>query len=200
MKASYGQGRYWVRVLSQAFGKSKNKGTPEFSMRILILGKVNVENPDGDLVRCDQNERYIFIYITEGTAEFVIDDLARIGYDKPSFKFLNSGVPGHFDFTNREFEAFCEHEEYEGKTKEKWRIAKPRNHIESAPLDDKEVRQLDSLFGKQLAKLGKPVAKAPAPPAREDGELVGVSPEQRSNAGTGRADPTAPPTEEEIPF
>jgi hypothetical protein len=32
------------------------------------------------------------------------------------------------------------------------------------------------------------------------GELAGVSPSQRSNAGTGRADPAKPPTTDDIPF
>lgn len=42
-----------------------------------------------------------------------------------------------------------------------------------------------------------PKTVAPKPPAAP---LLGVSPTQRSAAGTGRADPTKPPTDSEIPF
>lgn len=200
MAIQYEEGRYWVKVTGQAFGKSKKKGTPEFSLRVLVKGRINPEQPDGDLLPCNQNERTIYLYITEGTAEFVLRDLERIGFDKSSFKFLNPSNEHFHDFRDAEFEALCDHEEYEGKQNEKWRFAKPRGQMDVAPLEADEVRKLDALFGKQLAKVGKKSAGngSPAPPAEPKGELVGVSDVQRNAAP--KSSPDMPPTEDSIPF
>lgn len=188
MAAQYNEGRYWVKVLAQAFGKSKNKGTPEFSLRVLVLGIVDPEKPDGDLLQCPKNERTIYLYITENTAEYVLRDLERIGFDKSSFKFLNPANEFFHDFKDQEFEAFCEHEEYQGERKEKWRFSKPRGQMDVAPLEADEVRKLDNLFGKQLARLGK---KSPNGSAK---------PEPAAVATTAVAEPPAPPPDDEIPF
>jgi len=40
----------------------------------------------------------------------------------------------------------------------------------------------------------------PEPPGKSNGGMHGVSPQQRTAAGVGRADPAKPPTEDEIPF
>lgn len=208
MAAQYDEGRYWVKVLSQAFGKSKNKGTPEFSLRVLVKGRVNPEAPDGDLFKCNQAERTIYLYITEGTAEYVLRDLERIGFDKPSFRYLDPQTEHYHNFADAEFEAFCDHEEYQGETKEKWRFAKPRGAAaDAAPLEADEIRKLDALFGKQLSKVASrkgngapPAAPPPAEKPAGNGNLRGVSTQQAAAAGVGRDNPSLPPTEDEIPF
>jgi hypothetical protein len=186
MAIQFDEGRYWVKVLSQALGKSKKKGTPEFALRVLVMGRVNPEQPDGDLLPCNKAERTIYLYITEGTAEYVIRDLERIGFDKPSFKFLDPNNEHFHDFAGSEFEAFCDHEEYEGKQNEKWRFAKPRGQSDVAPLEASEVRKLDSLFGKQLSKVGK---KNGSPPKAE-----------KPAASAAIEDRPPPPTDDDIPF
>lgn len=197
MAAAYSEGRYWVRATSQAFGASRNKGTPEFALRFVVKGRVNPENQDGDLIRCGVNERTLYLYFTEGSAEYAIDDLARIGFDKSSLRFLDPSVQNFHSFAGTEFEAFCEHEEYQGQTKERWRIAKPRQPLQcDKPLDAADVRKLDTLFGKQLSKLGRGnVARQSSEP---EPELVGVSDAQRNAAP--KSSPNRPPTDSDIPF
>lgn len=194
MAAQYDEGRYWVKVLSQAFGKSKNKGTPEFTLRILVKGRVNLEAPDGDLLKCNQAERTMYMYITEGSAEYTLRDLERIGFDKPSFRYLDPQTEHYHNFADAEFEAFCEHEEYKGEAKEKWRFAKPRgSSADVAPLEADEVRKLDTLFGKQLGKL-KPKANG------SDKPNGNASPPAQKPQASGVANAPPPPTEDEIPF
>lgn len=195
MSAHYNEGRHWVRVIDQAFGASKNKGTPEFTMKVVILGVVDPENPDGDLITCAKQERTIYNYITEGTAERLCEDLMRIGFDKDSFKFLNPAVEGYFDFKGKEFEAFCKHELYNNDTKEKWSIAFPRSEkLAAKPLEDKEVRQLDNLFGKHLKKAAPKRNASPA--------LQGVDPQQQARANKAAATAVANggDPEDGIPF
>jgi len=187
MATGYDEGRYWLKVLSQAFGKSKKRGTPEFSLRVLVKGRVNPEAPDGDLLSCAQNERTIYLYITENTAEYVLRDLERIGFDKSSFRFLDPQANGFHNFADAEFEGFCDHEEYEGKVNEKWRFAKPRGQQDVTPLEDGEVRKLDALFGKQLQKVA---ARKPEKPADKPAE----------KAATAVIDRPPPPDDDSIPF
>lgn len=182
----YSVGRYWGRALSQSFGKSKNKGTPQFSITFDIKGAVDPSNPEGELLRCEEGQRTVFWYLTEGTMPYVLEDLERLGFNKPSLRFLDANVNGYFDFAGIEQELYCKHEAYEGKRKEKWSLSNPRaGTIEAEPLESNEVRKLDALFGKGLKALA---AKAPetAPVASE--------PERASDA---TAVATAEPEENE---
>lgn len=195
MPAQYEEGRYWLKVLSQAFGKSKKKGTPEFSLRVLVKGRVDPEHPDGDLLKCAQNERALYLYITENTAEYVLRDLERIGFDKPSFRYLDPQTENFHNFADAEFEGFCEHEEYEGDMKERWRFAKPRGSQDVTPLEDGEVRKLDALFGKQLQKVA-----ARKPQNGNGSKTTEKAAAKTEKASTAVVDRPPPPTEDEIPF
>lgn len=198
MAAHYAEGRYFVKVLAQAMGKSKNKGTPEFSLRFMVLGMVDPENPDGDLIGCSKFERTMYMYITDKTAERLCEDLQRIGFEKDSFKFLNPDQIGFHDFKDSEFEAFCKHELYEGKAQEKWSIAfaGARPLVAAQPLDDKGIRELDNLFGKHLKKAAKP-EPAKMVPAKTIHGQEGVDTAQMRKANAELAEATAG---EDCPF
>lgn len=56
----------------------------------------------------------------------------------------------------------------------------------------------DYLPRQAAAEKAKEAPQKPATPLR--GKSEGVSPEQQKRAGAGRADPTKPPTEDQIPF
>lgn len=188
MGVFYSEGNYWVKCVSQAMGASKNKGTPQFSLRVAIAGKVNPLAPTGDLIAVESGERTLYMYITEGTAERLCEDLQRIGFDKDSFKFLNPANENFHNFCGVEFEAYCKHEEYEGKTNEKWSIAFDRNAATAEPLEDKEVRKLDNLFGKFLKKKSAPEAEKEPPPKNKP--IRGVTRQQQA----------ATAASEDIPF
>jgi hypothetical protein len=173
---------YFVRVTGQALGKSKNKGTTQFVLQFTVLGKVNPADPEGDLLECPQGERSIYMYITAKTADFVAKNLQDLGYDRTSWADLNPDNPGHFDFTGVQFAASCTHEEYEGELKERWGLART-GMFDNTPLEAKEVRQLDALFGKALKggsapkqqALSEKDAEQPEIAINEEGEPISVN-------------------------
>lgn len=160
MKAFYQPGNYLGRITTWGLGKSKNKGTPEFQIRFEVLGKINPNDPEGQLLPCTQYERTIYRYITTGTKDFVIEDLEYLGYDKPSFRYLDPNVDGSHDFSNREIKVRCDHEEYQGEVKERWALDRGHTLKEVEPLDSKAVRELDALFGSSLKKAAAPATRA----------------------------------------
>lgn len=176
----YEVGRYYGRVTRQAMGEAKT-GNPQFVLSFVILGKVNLADPEGELLSCPQGERSIYRTITEGTIQFVIEDLQALGYTKPSFKYLDPATPGFVDFAGKELEFFCSHEtdNRDGNLREKWGIARAKREI--APLDAKKARNLDALYGKQLKSLaadatpstaavaGRTPATMTEPPAESNG-------------------------------
>lgn len=167
----YSVGFYWGKITQQALGESKEKKTPFFALRFMVLGKIDPADPNGELIACEKYERTINMYITEGTIEFVTRDLGRLGFEGDSFRFLDPNTPGFHDFTNTEAAFYCSHEEYEGKAREKWSLAKEGGaKLEVEPLETKQVRTLDNLFGKHLKGLKKQAtpkseAKKPEPVA-----------------------------------
>ena len=163
---AYEVGRYYGRVTRQAMGETSN-GNAQFVLSFLILGKVNLADPGGELLACPQGERSIYRAITENTIDFVMDDLRALGYTKPSFKYLDPETPGFVDFTGKELEFFCSHEAdnrdgRSGELREKWGIARAKSQVK--PLDAKKARGLDALFGKQLKALAADAAPSTAAP------------------------------------
>jgi hypothetical protein len=159
MAIQYAEGRYWVRVVSQETGESKEKGTPYFRLRVAILGPVSQDNPDA-YDSCPHGERSVTFWFAPKTTERIIEDLQSIGFDKPSFKFLEPFNSGHHDFTNVEFVAYCKHSDYKGGSEE-WNLSGERPRSE--PLAPEKFRELDSLFGSALkAKAKKPATKPAA--------------------------------------
>src|SRR6185312_8836763 len=163
----YEQGRYWGKLKAQGMGESKEKKTPFFAASFDILGRVNLQDPQGELPRCPQGERTVYLYITDKTVDRVIEQLAALGYSKPGFRFLDPETAGFVDLSGNEVALFCEHEEYQGKMKEKWGIHQDRGRPTLEPLDQKGLKALDNLYGKQLKALAKPEAEAAAAPKAE---------------------------------
>ncbi len=184
-------------------GQSDNEAkTPYFALKFNIVARVENEQEHA----CDSGERTIYLYLSEKALPMTTEVLEFLGYDKDSLKFLNPEQQGYFNFTGKRCDLWCKMEEWQGKPKEKWNISTPRKP--PTPIDDKELRRLDSLFGKAIRAQrgpGIPAATPPAPPASTlkrtaKGEIVGVSESQRGGAGVGRADATVAPTVDEIPF
>ena len=146
MKPYYEEGLHAGEVLSQALTKSKT-GTVQFVLRCKILGTATEE---GYTPASQQYERTVYMAITAGTIDFVVDTLKSIGYEKQSFKYLDPAVDGAHDFTGQQVDLWCKHDEYKGEQKEKWNISRPREQKPVELLSAAELRQLDALFGKAL--------------------------------------------------
>ena len=75
---------------------------------------------------------------------------------------LDPTHPNAFDATGLEIDVQCEHEEYEGKDRERWQL--PRGGMELNQLDKKGLAGLQAMFGNKLKAAfgGKSQAAAPA--------------------------------------
>ena len=146
---SYQSGRYWGRITGNELGETNN-GNPQIVIRFLIEGRMNVEDPSGALIPCEHGERTIFRVITDKTVDWVIRDLASLGYTKPGWHFLDPSDANYVSLAGTQFEAECKLEPYDGQLKEKWGIYNPGSAPQVKPLDKSAVRKLDSLFGKKL--------------------------------------------------
>lgn len=149
----YEEGLYVGRVLSQAFGESKDKGTPYFSLTTLPLrrklpGSEEYEDVSGQ-------QRTVFMYLTEGTAEMVAEQLRSIGFDGSKFEDLDPANEGHHSFVGEEIPLWCSIEEYKGKKNDKWSVSNGGGGgLQHKGLERGKLSRLNALFGKHLKAAG----------------------------------------------
>lgn len=199
MPAQYAEGTYWGRVTHQQLGESKEKKTPQFVLTFSVLGKINPNEPDGELLSCPAGTRSVFRYFTDKTIDFVVEDVRALCAAQgitnalPSWKFLDPSTAGYFDFTGAELAFFCKHEEYQGEYKEKWSLARGGGKPDVAPLDDRGIRQLDSLFGKKLRDTQADAApKKKTPPPADEGPMPWDETEEKKSVATLTPDQDIP--------
>lgn len=176
MVTTFEPGEYVGKVTRWALVKAKNDNkTPQFALTFLPLGRVDPQNPEGDLLPCPEVERTVFRPITGNTASWLLRDLKQFfEYPHESFVPLDPDGPDPFDFRDKEFPTVLAYEEYEGKTREKWNFAGGLNLGE--PMSQTEVRKLDALFGaakpKRNGKKDKETPpKAAVPPSPQPAPL-----------------------------
>lgn len=168
-------GRYWGKITRQELGVSKEAKNPQFGLKFVVMGKINLIDPAGDLLPCPSVERTVFRSISEKAVEYLVEDLeylcGKLGVelDLSGWEMLDPGTEGHLSFVGIETEFYCKHDTYKGKTGEKWSLSKG---FDSEKPSDDQVGQLNRMFGKFLKKPAKApgsraVASTPAPAAEE---------------------------------
>lgn len=169
----YEPGRYWGKVTNQKLTQSST-GNSQIVITFHIVGKVNPNDPDGDLLPCpNEYERSIFRTITEKTIQWVEQDLERLGFEGESFGQIDLEHPNCCDLRGKELAFSCTHEadnreEFAGVLRERWSIATDGTGPQLKPLDSKAIRKLDAMFGKSLKGLKKRTKEAlPAEPPPE---------------------------------
>lgn len=157
----YTPGRYVGKLTKQQLGVTKNNN-PQIVLSFTIIGQVDLSDPDGDLITCQGYERSVFRVVTPKTIDWILDDLDALGFEGSSFAELEPGTPGFQDLTGKEVELSCDHETYEGTVREKWSIFSGEGSLNIKPLEARDVRKLDAMFGKALKarRAGKPVGAA----------------------------------------
>lgn len=155
-KPYYEPGAYIGEIVQQGLTKAST-GNTQFVLRFKVVGKPDPHDAE-NLIPCAEYERTIYMTITDKTAEFVVNNLHALGYRAESFGPLDPSHPNHQSFSGQQIEVYCQHEQGQsGDMREKWGISRKPAAIEIKPLEAKEVRQLDMLFGKAL-KAGAPAA------------------------------------------
>jgi hypothetical protein len=142
----YEEGVYRCEVVSQGLGESST-GTPQFVIRVKVLSELS----GGEEVPVNSYERTSYLYLSEKAIESSIKRLKVMGFAGTSFRQLDPNAQGFHDFSGTIIEMVCKHETYDGKDTEKWgvRISESKP-LEIKAMDQKKLRDLDNLFGKQL--------------------------------------------------
>ncbi len=160
----YEPGRYHCRITNQGFGKTKD-GTDQFWIVFDVVGKINPADPEGDLLPAMAGERTAYFTLkSEKNAEFFVKDMKRLGCPMTSFGMLDPGQPNFHSFSGVETEFTCEENNYKGKQSERWNLARESSGPVAVPLDQKEARRLDALFGAALKGAAPDKPKRSAPP------------------------------------
>jgi hypothetical protein len=153
----YAEGNYRVRIASQALTTSSN-GNLQLSLGFRPIQK------DGEPFQ-GAYDRTLYLSLTPntiGTLEnpgWVTRTLKQMGYDRQDLTGLDTSSPNFFDFTGREYDLYCTHEEYDGKDREKWAVSKGRR--QQQPADPSTVSQLLGKLDSDALKGGP--ASPPAP-------------------------------------
>lgn len=109
-----------------------------------------------------QYERTIYWTITEKTMPFIVEKLKTLDFKGTKFSQIDPSSPEHVSMIHQQVDLWCKHEErQDGSVGEKWDISNGGGQKEYTPLAAKELRQLDSLFGKALAEKSPPKKQTP---------------------------------------
>jgi hypothetical protein len=187
----YAPGAYIGEVIAQGLTKNENTNNTQFVLRVKILGKPDASDPESMEPVTYQYERTMWMSITEKTAERVVTDLRKIGYQANSFGPLDPSHAQHESFIGNQVDLYCKHEaDQHGQLREKWMISRQGGGMKIAPLEAKDVRALDMLFGKALKNA------APTPPSqRESAMAIATAADDRDRTWDGTTI-----TDDDIPF
>jgi hypothetical protein len=183
MSVFYQKGLHVGECVGQWLDSPQGK-SPYFALKFNILARVEGEKE----YPVESGERTVYLYLTDKALDMTTDVLTHLGYDKDTLRFLDPNREGFYNFAGKRCDLWCKHEEYNGEQKEKWSVSMP--FADATPLDDKELRRLDALFGKAL-KTRRPFPTAPAEP-----EPVAAAPSSKPV----KADRPPPPTDDDLPF
>jgi hypothetical protein len=159
---TYVPGRYKAEVVGQGFERSRLKETPCYCLQLRITGRYDER---GDVQDCPRFERTYTQYLANETGVGILrGDLKALGVEVSDLTRLDPGAPDHINLVGRLIEVECGHETFNGQTRERWRIYRPRKK-----LDLDELAELNARFRQVLG--GSPGgASAPTPPDTTSGE------------------------------
>lgn len=150
-KTFYAEGVYASEVVSQQLSKT-TKGNFQIVIQMKILGLVDNADPENYIPMAKQYVRTIYMVITENTKDFIWPALEKMGYEGSTFGPLEPGHPQHHSFVGAQVDVYCQHRvsEKDSNTYENWGISRGDQGVlkEFTQLEPREMRQLDSLFGK----------------------------------------------------
>lgn len=157
-------GYYWAAPLSGKLTTTQT-GTMQFAIEFKLL--------DTD------DRRTVFLFTTDAAWPYTEEKLRKLGWN---------GNADDMAFTADRIELVCKHEQYNGKTREKWDVARDQAEMPVAPEDAKRevLARWKAGAGAKSASARKPDAV----PAR-----ASTAPAQ-SAPPRGRATPATPKTRE----
>ena len=191
----YTPGRYWGQIVDHGLAKTKT-GKPQIVIRFVVMGAVNPLDPLGNILPVAQSyERSVYRVITANTEEWVLQDLEKLGFTGDRMSQLDLTNGDACDLRGKELAFSCKHEaDLNNVLRERWSIANDKVPLSAKPLDPKELRQLDAMFGRSLKSAKKAAPATPTSPPSLPFPTPTAEPDPVY------PDPNAQATREEIPF
>ena len=159
----YQIGRYFGRVTHQKVGETK-KGDAQLILQFVVIGKVNPTDVDGTTMLPVEAEfeRTIFRTINDNTIDWIMQDLDTLGWYGQHWRDFDESSSAFVSMVGSEHVFRCDHDTYEGTTREKWSVAGDGMVVK--PLADDKAKQLEVLFGRHLQVRKKPIADTTVAP------------------------------------
>lgn len=157
MSQVWEEGKYPAKPLSGRYIESKQKGTPGVEVTFDVM----------------QHKKTVTMYLSDKSEERTMRLLADLGFN---------GDFENMAFADKEVELSCKHEDYNGKTYEKWNYW---GEQQAAPIDISKAKSLTARFksvaGPAVPKPTTPpvMPKAPAPPSAPPAPPVAKGPPPR---------------------
>jgi hypothetical protein len=153
-------GRYRGRIRDYGVTQSQ-AGQQLLTVFITFDLIVQYDPTTGEWRSCPVCTRTYYKGISPKTIGWLLADLRQIGFDKPGLEYLDPETPDAADLFDREIDVVCEHETYEGQTRERWSIHREQRR-ERVRRD--ELARLDTQHAEQIKRvLGTTQSAAPAP-------------------------------------
>lgn len=162
-------GKYVAKITGHKLTESK-KGTPQIAFSIDVLGRVNPADPETLDPEGAGLQRTIFRPVTDKSAEWIWQDLDRLGFTGDVFEQLDEELAAQsnvafISLAGRDVEVKCSENFYEGKSNERWDFAMGGGGMNLQAADKSKVRELSATLGRKKVqqKSAAPAAPRPAP-------------------------------------
>jgi hypothetical protein len=161
------EGKYRARIDDYGiFQSAAGQQYPTAFIRFTLQGRY--DPAAGALDECPAESREYLKAITEKTIGWLLADLQAVGYDRAGLAAFDPEAPGAVDLFGREVDVVCDHEAYEGVTRERWSIHRePRRQR----VGRDELARLDAVYADQIRRLlgdGRPAPGPAVTAASED--------------------------------
>lgn len=153
------KGNYWGKLKEGGAitGESSTKKTPQVEIAFIVTHSAS----NGAWVPLDKpEERTLFLSLSDNAWQYTEKKLDALGFNgdfgNPVFKpeVYSDGV-----------EFLCDIEVYDGKSKERWELAKWSGSREATPAGADVVRRLNAMWKSSRNATGRPAGGPSAPPA-----------------------------------
>jgi hypothetical protein len=153
-------GRYRGRI--RDYGVTQSQAGQQLPTVFIAFDLIGQYDPTtGELQSCPANTRTYFKSVSARTIDWLLSDLRAIGYDSPGLEFLDPETPGAANLFHREIDVVCDHETYQGQTRERWSIFREQRRER---IGRDALARLDAQFADQIRRvLGTTQSAAPAP-------------------------------------
>lgn len=172
-------GLYRGRAHTWGLGKA-GTGTPQWVLGLTVSEiardeydpRAGFESLQDDKGEPAPLKRQVFMAITPGTKNMVEANLKALGYTGPlKSSRLNPGNPDSFDFAKADILVTCSHDNYQGRDREKWELARQMR----SQMTREDQDQFDQMFGEvsyrelqtvSASEVGQVPSEVTAPPSK----------------------------------